>query len=131
MSRGGTVAGPPGMSQSRMKPENAVWQHGGGGGGGGGGGRNSSWDEIGNQPVGGGGWDEPGSWAKQKMPGPLWDNELDWSHKQGNKPQLTKEMVWNSKQFRMLVDMGHKVSNNSVKLRFTQLDEFLFCCVNA
>lgn len=78
-----------------MKPDNPVWTHG----------RNGSWDEIGNQPVG---WDEPGSWAKQKMPAPLWDNELDW-HKQGNKPQLTKEMVWNSKQFRMLVDMGHKV----------------------
>lgn len=98
MGRGGAVTGPPGMSQSRMKPENTVWGHG----------RNGSWDEIGNQPVG---WDEQGSWAKQKMSVPLWDNEMDWGHKQGNKPQLTKEMVWNSKQFRMLVDMGHKVKN--------------------
>lgn len=98
MGRGGAVTGPPGMPQSRMKPDNTVWGHG----------RNGSWDEIGNQPVG---WEEQGSWAKQKLPAPLWDSELDWSHKQGNKPPLTKEMVWNSKQFRMLVDMGHKVGN--------------------
>lgn len=86
-----------------MKPDNAVWNHG----------RNGSWDEIGSQPVG---WDEPGSWAKPKMPTPLWDNELDWGHKPANKPQLTKEMVWNSKQFRMLVDMGHKVKSSCLNI---------------
>lgn len=98
MGRGGNGNGPPGMTQSRMKPDGSMW---------GGHGRNGSWEDHGGGP--GAAWDEPCSWPKQKMPDPLWD-ESDWSHKQQNKPQLTKEMVWNSKQFRMLVDMGHKVN---------------------
>lgn len=98
--------GPPGMpGQARMKPETGaggVWSHG----------RNGSWDEIGAGP-GGVAWEDAAGWAKQKMAaagGGMWGgaDELDW-HKASTKPQLTKEMVWNSKQFRMLVDMGHKV----------------------
>lgn len=109
----GNAAGPPGMAQSRMKPDGSVWGHG----------RNGSWDEVGP----GSGWDESGPWPKQKMPGPLWDNELDWGHKQANKPQLTKEMVWNSKQFRMLVDMGHKKEDveNALRMREMNMEEAL------
>lgn len=93
MGRGNST-GPPGMSQSRMKPDGSVWGHG----------RNGSWDE------GGPPWDEGGQWPKQKaMGGPLWDNDIDWNHKQGPKQPLTKELVWNSKQFRALVEMGYKV----------------------
>lgn len=95
MTRGGT-AGPPGMPQTRIKPDGSVW---------GGHGRNGAWEETG--PA----WDDGGGpWGKQKpMGAPLWENEMDWNHKQGPKPPLTKEMVWNSKPFRMLVDMGYKV----------------------
>lgn len=93
MGRGNST-GPPGMSQSRMKPDGSVWGHG----------RNGSWDEAGPQ------WDESGPWPKQKTMGaPLWDNDIDWNHKPGPKQPLTKDIVWNSKQFRMLVDMGYKV----------------------
>lgn len=89
-----SAAGPPGM-QSRMKPEASVWGHG----------RNGSWDDAGP------GWDETGPWPKQKtMPGPIWENDGDWIHKQGPKQAFTKEMIWNSKQFRVLVEMGYKVS---------------------
>lgn len=97
--------GPPGMAPGR-KPE-GVWS--------GAGGRNG-WDEVGGGPGGAGWGEEPGTapWAtKQKGPGGgLWDTagELDWGHKPPQKPQLTKEQVWNSKQFRMLVDLGYKVS---------------------
>lgn len=70
--------------------------------------RNGPWDEMGGQSAT---WDEPNSWAKQKMTNPLWENELDWGQKP-NKLHLTKEIIWNSKQFRMLVDLGHKVSNH-------------------
>lgn len=94
MGRGNST-GPPGMSQSRMKPDGSVWGHG----------RNGSWDE------GGPPWDDAGQWPKQKtMGGPLWDNDIDWNHKQGQKQPLTKELVWNSKQFRALVEMGYKVT---------------------
>ncbi|KAG5874249.1 hypothetical protein JTB14_027715 [Gonioctena quinquepunctata] len=112
MGRGNNTTGPPGMAQSRMKPDGSVWGHG----------RNGSWDEAGPTPA----WDESGSWAKQKMPGPLWD-ETEWGHKQANKPQLTKEMVWNSKQFRMLVDMGHKKEDveNALRLREMNVEEAL------
>lgn len=99
MGRGNnSAAGPPGMAQSRMKPDGSVWGHG----------RNGSWDEAGAA-----GWDESGPWPKQKPmagSGQLWDNDMDWSHKQGPKQSLTKDMVWNSKQFRALCEMGYKVS---------------------
>lgn len=101
----GNATGPPGMAPSRLKPDGSVWGHG----------RNGSWDETG--PA----WEETGAWPKQKAMGggPLWDNDMDWGHKQGGpKQQLTKEMVWNSKQFRMLVDMGFKVSNAEEVERF-------------
>ncbi|XP_050502788.1 protein Gawky isoform X1 [Diabrotica virgifera virgifera] len=115
MGRGGNPAGPPGMNQARgmKQPEGSMW---------GGHGRNGSWDETGP----GAAWDEPNSWAKQKMPDPLWD-ESEWGHKQQSKPQLTKEMVWNSKQFRMLVDMGHKKEDveNALRLRAMNVEEAL------
>lgn len=97
MGRNSVVAGPLGMTQARMKPENSSWGNG----------RNGSWDEMGTQPVT---WDEPNSWMKQKMSNPSWENELDWGQKL-NKIHLTKEIIWNSKQFRILVDMGHKVKS--------------------
>lgn len=110
----GSGNGPPGMAQGgggRLKPDaGPVWGHPGRNGGG-------SWDDVGpgGGAGGGGGWDDTvGPWAKQKMGGggggPLWgDSEIDWAHKQG-KQQLTKEMIWNSKQFRMLAELGHKVT---------------------
>ncbi|XP_023022577.2 trinucleotide repeat containing adaptor protein gawky isoform X1 [Leptinotarsa decemlineata] len=112
MGRGNNTAGPPGMAQTRMKPDGSVWGHG----------RNGSWDEPGQTPT----WEEPGSWAKQKIPGPLWD-EPEWGHKQANKPPLTKEMIWNSKQFRMLVDMGYKKEDveNALRIRDMNIEEAL------
>lgn len=104
----GNAAVPPGMAQTRMKPDGSVWGHG----------RNGSWDEVGPST----GWEETGPWTKQKMPGPLWDTDLDWGHKQPNKPQLTKDIVWNSKQFRMLVDMGYKVRYYHLDYKFAWLD---------
>ncbi|XP_015838344.1 protein Gawky isoform X3 [Tribolium castaneum] len=103
MGRGST-AGPPGMAQSRIKPDGSVWCHG----------RNGSWDETGP------GWDESvGGWNKQKMAGThLWgDNEIDWGHNKGPKQNLTKEMIWNSKCFRMLMDMGYKKEDVETALR--------------
>lgn len=112
---------PPGMTQSRLKPDGSVW-----------GTRNGSWEEGGANTAGGGhaGWgDEAGKWpdgagswaakgAKSGIGAPLWDSEMDWGHKQGPK-QLTKDYIWNSKPFRVLVDMGYKVhyflTNTSVQ----------------
>lgn len=115
-------AGPPGMAPGR-KPE-GVWSAGG----------RNGWDEVGGGPGGAGWGEEPGTapWAtKQKGPGGgLWDtaSELDWGHKPPQKPQLTKEQVWNSKQFRMLVDLGYKVSvfNNNFFF-FGQCREWQYC----
>lgn len=94
------MPGPLGMNQSRMKsepPPPAAWGNG----------RSGPWDDVGNQSVT---WDEPSPWMKQKMPSNhLWENDLDWNQKP-NKLHLTKEIICNSKQFRMLVDMGHKVN---------------------
>jgi hypothetical protein len=103
MGRGST-AGPPGMAQSRLKPDGSVWCHG----------RNGSWDEAGP------GWEESVPWNKQKMGGThLWgDNDIDWGHKQGPKQNLTKEVIWNSKCFRMLLDMGYKVIFQFRMMRF-------------
>lgn len=94
----GNAAGPPGMSQPRIKPEGAsLW---------GGAVRNGSWEES---PAPG--WDEAGPWQKQKpiTSGPLWDNDMDWGHKPGPKQQLSKEMLWASKPFRYLAELGFKV----------------------
>lgn len=82
------------MTQTRMKPES--WANG----------RSGGWDEIANQ---GAAWDEQAMWTKPKVSNNLWENEQDWSQK-SNKLHLTKEIIWSSKQFRMLVDMGHKVN---------------------
>lgn len=113
MGRGnGNMGIPPGMPQSRIKPDgSSVWS----------GTRNGSWEEGASGGAGAhAGWDESTKWADGssswgktgKAAGlgtPLWDNEMDWgTHKQGPK-QLTKEMIWSSKQFRLLVDMGYKV----------------------
>ncbi|KAF5283611.1 hypothetical protein FQR65_LT13817 [Abscondita terminalis] len=107
------AGGPPGMPQTRLKPDGSVWSHG----------RNGTWEEAG--PA----WDDGSApWGKQKpMGAPLWDNEIDWNHKQGPKPQLTKEMVWNSKQFRVLVDMGYKKEDveNALRMRDMNMEDAL------
>lgn len=95
MGRNNNVSGSLGMNQSRMKSDSAAWGNG----------RNGSWDEVGNQSVT---WDEPSSWVKHKMSLHLWEHDVDWNQK-SNKLAITKEFICNSKQFRMLVDMGHKV----------------------
>lgn len=81
------------MTQTRIKSESL------------GNGRNGSWDEMGNHQSQ---WEDQSVWPKAKVPNHMWENEQDWNPKQ-NKVHLTKDMIWNSKQFRMLVDMGHKV----------------------
>lgn len=83
------------MTQSRIKSDTL------------GNGRNGSWDEMGNQSVP---WDDQSVWSKPKGSNYMWESEQDWNPKP-NKLHLTKDMIWNSKQFRMLVDMGHKVSH--------------------
>ncbi|XP_022916638.1 protein Gawky [Onthophagus taurus] len=108
------AAGPPGMPQSRIKPDGAVWGHG----------RNGSWDDSGP------GWDETGPWPKQKLPGaPIWDNDGDWvGHKPGPKqPPISKELLWNSRQFRTLVDMGYKKEDveNALRMRDMNMDDAL------
>ncbi|CAG9864079.1 unnamed protein product [Phyllotreta striolata] len=126
IARGGNGGnGPPGMAQSRIKPDGSMW---------GGHGRNGSWGDEHGGPGGGGGgggggaaaWDEQPSWSKPKMPETLWD-ESEWGHKQQNKPQLTKEMLWNSKPFRMLIDMGHKKEDveNALRMRGMNVEEAL------
>lgn len=93
MGRNGAPASTFNLTQTRLKSEPM------------GNGRNGAWDEIGNQSVG---WDDQNVWTKPKVPNHMWENEQDWNQK-SSKLHLTKDVIWNSKQFRMLVDMGHKV----------------------
>lgn len=125
MSRGaGTMSCPPGMTQSRLKPDGgaSVW-----------GSRNGSWEGDAGHAAG---WEDSGkwpdganSWAKQQKPGigaPIWEPDMDWAHKSGPK-QLTKEVIWNSKQFRVLVEMGYKKEDaeNALRARDMILEEAL------
>lgn len=111
----GNANGPPGMAQSRIKPDGSVWSHG----------RNGSWDDAG--PA----WDDASNpWSNKQKPmvTPLWESEMDWNHKQGGvKPPLTKEMVWNSKPFRMLCDMGYKKEDveNALRVRDMNMEDAL------
>ena len=133
MSRG--MQCPPGMPQNHMpgnnagnmKPDGPLWPHAS---------RNGSWEP---QPDSNAPWAEEGkgnlgainNWNEPPLSGPSWNNlkqqknpmpaawpegdamdaSSSWAHppKPGPK-QLTKEMVWNSKQFRVLTEMGFKVS---------------------
>lgn len=77
--------------------------------------------------VGGGvpGWNDPsllGPKYKMSWDGDMPMNPNTWDHpsKQPQKP-LTKDLVWASKQFRILSDMGFKVSCPLSCLHFTTL----------